>query len=488
MNKILHKLTSTLFNATGYLPGGRYIQEIFSNKEIISKLAFTLLIIVIFRLLASIPLPGIDMSVYQQQFGARSASEAQFLLTIFTGGRLDSPSIVGLGIGVYIVASIIIQLLTSVIPRLEELSKEGTRGKQIIDQYTRYLTLPLGLLYAVGYLFLLAQQNFSTDANSPIYLIKHDAAGNVSTMNILFMAIVLTAGSLLVMWLAELITERGLGNGASLFIMLGIIASLPALVVSDLNQLNIGVAVEQVLRGSWEYLRDPSLVALYIFVFGGIFLISIIILITESTRKLLIQYARRVRGAATAQESFLPLKLNQSGVMPIIFASSLLTTPQLFVPLLIQVAGVDSPVGRFAESLQSSFLFDTTTAGYNITYFVLIILFSFFYAFVALKPADLAENLQKSGGFIPGIRPGKSTEQHITRIMIRLTTVGAIFLGFIALIPIVGGNTISNMTGTQISILSAIGGTSILIVIGVVLETARQLDSLRTTQRYDKFI
>ncbi len=467
---------------------GRYLLDVLSNKEILKRMAFTLLIIFIYRLLSNIPLPGIDMHVYQQQFGNSTTSEVNYFLTVFTGGRLDTPSVVGLGIGVFITASIIIQLLTSVIPQLEELSKEGARGRQVLDQYTRYLTIPLSVLYAVGYLVLLAQQNLSGDATSPVYLIARNAAGGVSPEKLIFMTVILSAGSMLLMWMAELVTEQGIGNGSSIMIMVGILSSLPALISRDMSQVDVGAAVHGALAGNLSYLLDPSLIAVYLLFGGAILLVAGIIFMTESTRKVTIQYARRERGSSAVTDSFLPLKLNQSGVLPIVFASSMLTVPQLIIPVLQKIVDTTSPLGQFLTSASTSPLLDRTTTQQHVLYFVLIIVFSLFYAFIALKPDEVAENLQKSGGFIPGIRPGKSTADFITKVMLRLTVVGAIFLGIIALIPLVAGASLQSLTGQQFAIFSGIGGTSILIIVGVILETLRQVDSLRATQNYERYL
>ncbi len=458
-------------------------REILFSKQIREKLLFTLLVVFIYRLLASIPLPGIDMQVYQQQFGDTTASQANYLLTIFTGSQLETPSLVGLGIGVYITASIVIQLLSSVIPQLQELSKQGNRGKQVLDQYTRYLTVPLSLVYSLGYLFLILQSSGPLSG-----LISRLPDGSVSSTKILFMALVLTGGSLLMMWLAELITEKGVGNGASIFIMVGILASLPAFIGQDFAALNVTEAVSQVLQGNTQYLGDSGMVAIYLLIIGLLLLTLGIVWMNESTRRITIQYARRERvGGAT--DSNLPIKLNQSGVLPIIFASSLLSSPQLIIPVLQNLVVADSQFGQFLSSLQQSFLFQPTSTGYLVFYFVSIILLSLLYAPIALKPSDLAENFQKSGAFIPGIRPGKSTEDYVTRVLMRLTFVGGIFLAIIAIIPLVAGQFLSQISGGYtFSLFSAIGGTSILIVVGVVLDTVRQLKSLQATQNYERYV
>lgn len=435
------------------------------------------------------------MTVYQQQFADKSTSQISYFLTVFTGGNLETPSIVGLGIGVFITASIVIQLFTTIIPKLDELSKEGNRGKQVIDQYTRYLTVPLSFVYSIGYLFLMTQ-NSNGDLSNPLSnLIPRQADGTFAPTKIIFMALVLTAGSMLMMWLAELITENGIGNGSSILIMAGILSSLPAFVTNDLSALNIGESFRQVLAGNTAFLSDPGMIAIYLLVIGTILLVLGVVFMNESTRKIIIQYARRER-AGGATESVLPLKLNQSGVLPIIFASALLSFPQVVVPILERIVDPSSAVGQFVLSLRTSFLFTSDpitgaskiTPTYLIVYFVLIILLSLMYATIALKPDDVAENLQKSGAFIPGIRPGKTTENYITVVLLRLTFAGSLFLGVIALIPLIAGSLLQNLSGYHFTLFSAIGGTSILIVVGVVLDTVRQLRSLQATQSYDRYI
>lgn len=448
------------------------------NREIARKLLFTLFALTIFRALSNIPIPGLDMSVYNSVLANSSTSDANFLLTLVLGGSLESPSIVGLGIGVYITASIVVQLLTSIIPKLEELSKDGTRGKYVLDRITRFLTLPLSLVYSFGYLILLQQQG-----QGQLPLIPATATANT----LLFMTIILTAGSMFIMWLAELVSEKGIANGASLMIMFGILAGLPTYIQIDVSNMAPVYAIREALNGNTQALLDPKFLSL-IFVAIALFLLaSLIIFVTESVRKIVVQYARRQRNGVV-QESFLPLKLNQNGVMPIIFASALLTMPQLIVPLISSVAVPDSPLSEFMISLQESFLFNPQSTGYIVAYFLLILLFSIFYIFISFKPDQVAENMQKNGSFIPGIRPGKSTENYLIRVLIRLNVVGAFFLAFIALIPTFGNLLILNYAQINLQLLSVIGGTSILIVIGVVLEAGRQIGALRATQNYDKYV
>lgn len=470
----------------------KYIVETFSNKDVRNKFLFTIAILGIYRLLANIPLPGIDMDVYQTQFGSVSTSESSYLLTIFTGGQLETPSIVGLGIGVYITASIVMQLLTSVIPKLEELSKEGARGTQVISQYTRYLTVPLSIVYSVGYIFLLSQQNLGSDPNNPVTLIPTGADGAVSVTKVIFMTLILTAGSLFLMWLAELITEKGVGNGASIILTVGILSGLPVLINIDFASLQVDLTFQRLIAGELDLLVSPALIAMYLIVIGTGLLVAGIVFMTESTRKIPIQYARRMREGGATQQSNLPLKLNQSGVLPIIFAASLLTTPQIILPVLQQVTDPSSPVGEAIANIANSSIFATgasQTVEYNLLYFGLVVVFGMFYAFIALKPDEVAENLQKSGGFIPGIRPGDATANYITKVMLRLTTVGSILLAIIALIPTFAGVLLGQVTdGQQFTIFTGIGGTSILIIVGVILETLRQVESLKATNDYERFV
>lgn len=468
-----------------------YLKEILSNKDIRKRIIFTISMIVLYRLLSAIPLPGIDMSVYQQQFSGASTSEASLLLNLFTGGQLETPSIVGLGIGVYITSSIIMQLMSTVIPKLEELSKEGARGRQIIDQYTRYLTVPLAILYSLGFLLLVSQQTTNADGTQSLRLIPLMPDGSVSPLRVAFMVIVLTGGAMFVMWLAELLTEKGIGNGSSIILTVGILGALPAYLNNDFSALTPGNAIQSLLSGDLNALGDPALLSIIFIVVGAILVIMGVVFVTESTRKIPVQYARRERTGAV-QQSFLPLKLNQSGVLPIIFASSLLTTPQLIIPVLQGIVDVNSPIGQSLQSLMSSPIFDQnrqSTNEYMFIYMTLIVIFAIFYAFIALRPDNVAENLQKSGGFIPGIRPGKTTEEYVVKVMLRLSFVGALFLAFIALVPVLAGRILTYVTsGNQFVIFSAVGGTSVLIVVGVCIETLRQIEALRATQNYERYI
>lgn len=479
---------------------GKTLTEIATNKTLRNKILATIFIIIIYRAIASIPLPGIDMDVYTSELSGSSASETSYLFAIFTGGLLESPSIVGLGIGAYINASIMMQLLTPVIPKLSELSKEGARGQQVINQWTRYLTLPLSLMYSVVYILFLSQRDLSspdgTITENPAFLIPRAAGSDwPSFAKVAFMALVLTAGSMFVMWLAEAITENGIGNGSSIIISIGIIASLPTLVRQDFSRIDFGSVIESLLSGDFSALNNPVFISLVGIIIGAILITVAIVFANESIRKINIHYSRRSTATAASEDSHLPIKLTLTGVLPIIFASALLSVPQLVVPFVQNLTEESAPkIYEFTVKIQESFFFaaadnvvDDKDIAYSAFYFGLIVAFGVFYAFITLKPADTAENLQKSSAFIPGIRPGKSTEKYISRVLARIGFAGAVFLGAVALIPTLARNLVQSTSGVNMLILSGIGGTSILIVVSVVIDTYRQYQSLKVTRSYENY-
>lgn len=485
-------------NRFGFFQKNRFTRGIvnfFRNGDILKKIGVTLIIVVIYRALASIPLPGVDLSIYRELFGQSTASETSYLFTIFTGGRLDTPSIVGLGLAAYINASIIMQLLPYIIGRLKELQKEGERGRQVINQITRIITFPLSFVYSIAYLLLLSRQDISqtiTTLPANSFLIPRGGDSEwPSFYTIIFMALILAAGTMLLMWLSEFITEKGLGNGSSVIISVGILSSLPALINVDLQSINIEQIISDLIRGSTTALTNPLTLALIGVIIGFFIVIGFIVFINESSRKIPIQYARRVRGEDGGQGSFLPIKFTITGVMPVIFAFALLSVPQLLIPIIENIAG-STP---FIESLKSSFIFAGTDQVvnsqdtiYEIVYFTLVVIFGVFYSFIVLNPKETAENLQKSGAFVPGIRPGKSTENYIANVLFRIALVGSLFLALIAVAPVIGRNIIFQSTGTNLQVISGIGGTSILIIVGVLLDTLRQYKSLMATRSYDRYL
>lgn len=409
-------------------------------KDIRKRIGFTLGILVVFRLLAAITTPGIPRDALQQMFGDGTFGD---LMTTVSGAAFENASVIAIGLGPYINASVILQMLGSIIPALEQLQQEGERGRKVINQYTRFLAVPLSILQSFVIYSILRSQGL---------------VGVLSTMELVTMITTMTAGSMLLVWLGELIQENGVGNGSSVIIFAGIMASLPGSIAQNFGVVN------------------PN--QLLLIGVGAIAVVAVIILFTEAERKIKVQYAKRVRGRKTygGGESHIPLRINTAGVMPVIFAVSLLSFPQVIARFFLTAKS--EQVQKIA-TMVVTFL-NADNVYYYLTYFVLIMLFSFFYTFVVFKPEDVADNLKKGGGFIPGIRPGKETAEYLFKVLIRLTTVGSIFLAFIALLPVLVQNY------SDIASLS-IGGTSLLIVISVVLDVLRQIESMSVTRSYEKY-
>lgn len=413
---------------------------IFTEPAIRNRILFVLGALVVFRMLASIPIPGVDQTVLEQFF-----SNNQFLglLNIFSGGGLANLSIVMLGVGPFITASIIMQLMTVMSSKLKSLhTEEGEAGRAKFTQYSRMLTLPLAILQGFGFLSLLQSQGVLTG------LTTFEFAVNVT---------LIVAGSVLLMWIGELVTEYGIGNGVSILIFAGIVATLP----STVSQL--------------FFSYDSSQLPLYIgFGFVALAIIYAVIVMTEAERPVPITYAKQSRGGATygGSSSYLPLRLNQAGVIPIIFALSILLLPQMVLNIL---TAFDLPWVPGANEAVAAFLANQVL--YGAVYFVLVFLFTFFYTAVTFDPDAIAKNLQRNGAFIPGIRPGAHTSEYLGSLITRLTLVGAGFLGVIAVLPI------GMQVATGISAL-AIGGTAVLIVVSVVLDLIRRLDAQVSLREY----
>lgn len=408
------------------------------------RLFFTLAILAIFRFATHIPLAGVDYNALKQLF---NSNQLFGLLDIFSGGTLLRFSVLALGLNPYINASIIFQLLTFVSPKLEALSKEGEQGRQKINQYTRYLAVPLAALQAVGFYVLLRKQGV---------LFPHN------TLELISIIVTMTAGTIFLMWLGELITEYGLGNGISLLIFAGIVGRLP-----------------QAAYQAAQTFNQEQLFTVIAFVVLALVIIASIVFINEAYRKVTIQYARRMRGEKLygGQTSYLPLRLNTAGVIPIIFAISLVLLPQIASQFLNSI-----PNFKFAHQVNAFNQFLRPTGlPYNLTYFALVVGFTFFYTTVIFNPSKIADEIKKYGGFIPGIRPGKSTAEHLTYILTRITVAGALFLGTIAILPSI---TQSFVKTQQL----ALGGTGILIVVSVVIETVKQFESKLTERSYEGFL
>lgn len=414
---------------------------IFSDESVRKKIVFTLAVLVLYRALAAVPVPGVNITQLENFF---SGSDFLGLLNIFSGGGLSNVSIVMLGLGPYITASIIMQLLTVMSPRIKQMyQEEGEVGRKKFGQYTRMLTVPLAFIQSFGFLSLLSSQGVMS---------------GVGPFETLVNVIVITAGSILLMWFGELITEFGVGNGVSLMIFAGIIAALP----STLAQL-------------WLQF-DPAQLPVYIgFGVAAIAVILAIVIVTEAERPVPITYAKQVRGMKTYSgvSTYLPLRLNQAGVIPIIFALSIMLLPQM----LLQWFANAETYPMVQNIAQVAFDYFNIGWVYATIYFVLVIGFTFFYTAVTFDPDQVSDNLQKSGAFVPGIRPGKATSEYIANILARLTLIGATFLGLIAVLPL----AMQAVTGLQ---SLAIGGTALLIVVQVVIDMIKRLDAQVSIQEY----
>lgn len=414
------------------------------SPEVRRKLLFTAFIFLVFRIFAHIPVAGVDLSQLKNLFG-----QNQFLglLNLFSGGTLANFSVMALGLGPYINASIILQVLTMVFPKLEEMQKEGEQGRKKINQYTRLLTVPLSVLQAIGIYALLRSQGFIM---------------NLGPLELITFILTLVAGTMFLVWLGELINERGVGNGISILIFAGILAGLPGIIA----QTATTTSAEDVIR-------------LGIFLVLGLVVIASIILVNEATRQITVHYAKRMRGNKMygGQSTHLPLRLNQAGVIPIIFAVSLVLLPSLLANYLMTSQNVTlANMGQWITTW-----FSPNGLAYNATYFILVVGFTFFYTAVVFNPKKISEEIQKHGGFIPGVRPGSHTAAYLNYILTRLTLVGAVFLGLIAILP----SIVRAATGIQALIL---GGTSILIVVSVVLETYKSLEANIVMRNYEGFL
>ncbi len=407
------------------------------------KILITLVILVVFRFIAHIPVAGID----RKSLGALFAgSPLLSLLDVFSGGTLANFSIMALGLNPYINASIILQLLGYVIPSLEELQEEGELGREKINQYTRFLTVPLAAMQGMGAYLLLRGQHI---------------VGNFGPLQLIGFVLTMVAGTMFAVWLGELITEYGVTNGVSFLIFAGIISRLP---------VSIGQSVGALTSSSASKLGIFALVAIVI--------ISLVVFVSEAVRRIPIKYARRGTSVVGAIPTYLPLQLNQAGVIPIIFAVALVSAPSLIAQFAGSVGnGAISGIAR-----QILVYMNPSTVLYNVFYFSLVVGFTYFYtATVVFNPEKVAERLQRNGAFIPGQRPGKQTQKYLSFVVNRVTLIGAVFLGFIAILPSILQSTL------QISNL-VIGGTGILIVVSVILEMVRDISAQLSMKKYERFV
>lgn len=408
------------------------------------KIIITALLFIVFRLFAHIPIPGID----RQKLAALFASN-QFLglLDVFSGGTLVNFSITALGLNPYINASIILQLLTIVFPQLEELQKEGEYGREKINQYTRFITVPLATLQSIGMFALLKNQGIIS---------------SMDPLHLLAIIVTMVTGTIFVMWIGELITEYGVGNGISLLIFAGIVGRMP---------VTLGKSITAA--------TTESTTGMLLFAVLALLVIAATVFVNEAVRRVPVQYARRVRGNKIygGSSSYLPLRVNQAGVIPIIFAVSLVLIPSIAGGFLQQVK--ISTISGFGKFLVS--VFNPNGLSYNIIYFLLVIGFTYFYTAITFNPNKIAGEIQKYGGFIPGIRPGKPTSTYLNYILTRITLAGALFLGIIAILPSIA----RGFTGVTTLL---VGGTGVLIVVSVVLETVKALEAQLVMRNYEGFL
>jgi preprotein translocase subunit SecY len=420
----------------------QFFQKAVKTRSIRKKLLITAAILIVFRLAAHVPAAGIDRTTLQALF---AGSPLLSLLDVFSGGTLANFSILALGLNPYINASIVFQLLGYVIPSIEELQKEGEFGQEKLNQYTRLLTIPLSALQAFGMYALLKGQHVIT---------------GLTPLQLLSLVITMTAGTIFAVWLGELITEYGFKDGVSLLIFVGIIARLP-------------VTVSQ----SASIFQSQDIFKILIFFAVVILIVGAIIFVTEATRQIPIHYAKRRTESGLAASSYLPIRLNQAGVIPIIFAVSLVLVPSMLGQFLANVP--NAQIANFARAVSTGF--NSTTVLYNVVYFFMVFGFTYFYTAVVFNPEKISEDLQKGGGFIPGIRPGKETEKYLGHILSRVTVVGGAFLGLVAVLP-------SFFTKFVGATSLAIGGTSILIVVSVALQVIREIEGELVMERYEGFI
>lgn len=419
----------------------QFFVKAFKTPSIRKKLLITGLVIIIFRLAAHIPAAGIDRTTLAALF---AGSPLLSLLDVFSGGTLANFSILALGLNPYINASIIFQLLGYVVPSIQELQKEGEYGQEKINQYTRLLTVPLAALQAFGMYALLKGQNI-VPALDPTALLS--------------LVVTMTAGTVFAVWLGELITEYGFKNGVSVLIFVGIVARLP---------ITLGQSV--------SIFQSQDILKMAIFVAVLVLIVGLVVFVSEAIRQIPIHYAKRRTESGLAASSYLPIRLNQAGVIPIIFAVSLVLMPSMIGQFLASVP--NAKIASIALAVSTSF--GAQTVLYNVVYFLLVFGFTYFYTAVVFNPEKISEDLQKGGGFIPGIRPGKETEKYLSHVLSRITVVGGAFLGLIAVLPSLFQSTLgaSNL---------AIGGTSILIIVSVVLEIIREIEGELVMERYEGF-
>jgi len=430
----------------------KYLQQIWNSEDLRKKILFTIAMLIIYRFIAHITVPGANLNALRAT--ANRNNELLNLFSMLTGGSTETFSIVLMGISPYINASIIIQLLTVIIPKLENLNKEGEQGRRTINAYTRWLTLPLAFLQSYGMIILLNSQ-------SQIPLIQD--AGNPGVM--LPIMLTISAGTIFLVWLGEQITEKGIGNGISLLIFSSIISRVPTMVGQSLVYTS----------------EDETKIMPFVFmILLTIILLVVVVLVTEAERRIPITYGGRGAKGKNSQ-AFLPIKINQAGMIPIIFAVALVSFPGILSQFLINAES--EWLRNVGDFMSTAFL--PNSLGYLLTYFLLIVAFTFFYVSITFNTEQIAENIQKRGGYIPGIRPGKQTSEYLRKISNKLTLFGAFFLAFIAITPLLVTYAFRSSAIGTVPLL--ISGASIIIIVGVILELIRQINAQLVMHDYSKF-
>ncbi|MBD3376541.1 preprotein translocase subunit SecY [candidate division KSB1 bacterium] len=428
------------------------VQSVFKIPELKRKILFTAIVLIVYRVGGHVPIPGVNAQALLEFF-QESQRGLLGLYDLFAGGAFSRATVFALGIMPYISASIIIQLLGAVFPYFQKLQKEGEQGRKKITQLTRYGTVGISALQGYGAAVFL--ERIQASASGQLVVPDPGYAFRIITM------LTLAAGTVLIMWLGEQITERGVGNGISLIIFIGIIARFPNSIFDE---------IQQVAAGNRTLLMELVLWAMFVVTVG------VSVLLTQGVRKIPVQYAKRVVGRKIygGQSTHIPLRVNTAGVMPIIFAQSILFVPQTIVQFF--------PNSDFLQSV--NMLFDYQSWAYWIIYGIMIVFFTYFYTAIAFNPVDVADNMKKYGGFIPGVRPGKKTAEYIDNILTRITLPGSIILALIALLP----SFVVKFTNVSYNFASFYGGTSLLIVVGVALDTIQQIESHLLMRHYDGFM
>jgi preprotein translocase subunit SecY len=418
------------------------LHQIWKDHDLRRSILFVLGLLVVVRIAAHIPVPGVDINALRQFFGS---SQILGLLNMFSGGAMDKFSLVALGVGPYITASIILQLLAMIIPALEEITKEGEAGQKKMNHWTRLLTIPLALLQGFSMIRLLQQSG-------------RGIIGAISTGQFLQMMLILTAGTMFLMWIGEIISEKKVGNGVSLIILAGIVADIPTAIQRTLITFD-----------------TAQIINIAAFLVLAVLTVAAVIFITEGQRNIPVSYAKHVRGNRMygGFDTHLPLKVNQTGMIPIIFAVAIVMFPPLIGQMFLHAqSALLRNVAQFTIDLFNNQIF------YGIFYFILVFGFTYFYTAVVFHPHQIADNLQKQGGFVPGLRPGHQTADYLAKVSSRIMLAGALFLGIVAVLPLI----VQPLTGIT---TMAISGASLLIVVSVVLETVRQIDSQLVMRDYE---